>query len=45
MAKQTRKRDSALGGLAILAAAAGLCLRGLAKVEEHLRNKRDRTRS
>lgn len=39
MAKQSQGRDSALGGLAILAAAACLCLRGLAKVEERLRRK------
>lgn len=44
MAKQIPKRDSALGGLVILAAVAGLCLRGLARVEERLRNsKRNHT--
>lgn len=39
MAKNSSKKDLA-GGLGILAAAAYLCLKGLKKVDEHLRKQK-----
>ena len=39
-----KKRDSAAGGLAILAAAAYACWKGLKRVDRRLRQKRERER-
>lgn len=40
-----RKRDSAAGGLAILAVAACLCWKGMRKVDRRLREKKRRETS